>query len=144
MNTNYQKVEKLNKNYKLLAVFYLSTFFYSRINIDIGFALKLFMFFSFIIFILNMKSFKFYLNNYDYFFLIFIVYATSTVIFSYDITNGFRMILGSLILLFCYFTLKFFLIEYVLLKKGSIHNIIIYTGIIFTVISVRVKTQLNL
>jgi hypothetical protein len=57
-----------NKYIIFFAVLYLSTFFYPRVNIEIGFALKLFMMSSFLVFILNLKKFKFYLNNYDYIF----------------------------------------------------------------------------
>lgn len=98
-----------NKYIIFFAVLYLSTFFYPRVNIEIGFALKLFMMSSFLVFILNLKKFKFYLNNYDYVYILFISYASITVIFSHDILSGFRMILGSLILLFCYFTIKYLL-----------------------------------
>ena len=124
-----------NKYIIFFAVLYLSTFFYPRVNIEIGFALKLFMMSSFLVFILNLKKFKFYLNNYDYIFILFISYASITVIFSYDILSGFRMILGSLIILFCYFTIKFFLIEYILFKNISINKIIIPTAFIFISIS---------
>ncbi|WP_164966564.1 O-antigen ligase family protein [Arcobacter sp. AHV-9/2010] len=75
------------------------------------------------------------MNNYDYIFIFFIAYASITVIFSYDILSGFRMILGSLILLFCYFIIKFFLIEYILFKNISIHKIMIPTAFIFISIS---------
>lgn len=122
-------------NYTLLAFLYLSTFFYARINIDIGFSLKLFMIVSFLIFITNLKKFKFYLNTYDYIFILFIIYGSSTVIFSFDVISGLRMIFGSIIVLFCYFVLKFFLIEYVLSKKIHIHEVIIMTLCSFVFIS---------
>ena len=45
-----------NKYIIFFAVLYLSTFFYPRVNIEIGFALKLFMMSSFLVFILNLKN----------------------------------------------------------------------------------------
>lgn len=125
---------KSEKFYVLFAILYLSSFFYPRINVELGFSLKSFMVFSFLVFIFNLNKFRFYLNTYDYIFIFFIIYASLTVPFSLDIIKGIRIIFGSLIILFCYFVAKFFFIKYILTNRISLNKIIIPTIFIYTVI----------
>lgn len=134
MIKNLKSRFKSEKFYVLFAILYLSSFFYPRINVELGFSLKSFMVFSFLVFMFNLNKFRFYLNTYDYIFIFFIIYASLTVPFSLDIIKGIRIIFGSLIILFCYFVAKFFFIKYILTNKISLNKIIIPTIFIYTVI----------
>ncbi len=128
------KIISLLNFYKIsfLSLFFLSIFS-SSIYIDLGFSLKLFMIFTGVSFF-NKKNLLL-VNDYDILFLILILYGFTTVLFSEDIENGFRMVLGSVILILFYFKFKSILLTH-LDKSILIHDSLVTGVFLFSFLSI--------
>lgn len=96
-----------HKYFRILGILFVLSFYLQRPSIYIGFHLKMYMMMSGIIFIFFMaKIRKIPISSYDVIFIVFILYSGVTVLFSLDIVSGFRMLLGSIMVFFCYLSLK--------------------------------------
>lgn len=121
MTNNRSGCNKKKIYYTFICV-YISLFYCGSFFIEVGFALKASMIFSFIIILIYLISgkHKIYLNNYDYVFVIFICYGVSTVPFSADLISGLRMFLGAVIIFSMYLVAK-----KILLESGFDYNAIV-------------------
>jgi O-antigen ligase len=113
-------------------LFYLS-FFLTAWHIYFGFAIKPFFILAFIYLIFNLKSIRFRIETHEIFMLLFFTYYFLTGIFSADIVNSFRLILGGVITIVIYFLMKDFLKKQD--KKNNIQNIIIVSAFLFSFLS---------
>lgn len=85
----------------------LVSLFFQRYYLDIGFALKIIYAISFI-YIFFIKKMKFHIKIYNIEFAIFVFFALYiiSVIYSIDIMSSFRLILGIILLLLFYFSIR--------------------------------------
>lgn len=113
------------------------SFFTQKLSLDIGFHLKAFMFFStFTLFYISVTKVKvnFIFELHDLIFLIFILYGGTTVIYAADQLSTLRMFFGSLIMFFCYFSVKLFFINYSF-KISDVERLLYFSSLSFIIIS---------
>ena len=101
--------------------------------IYIGFALKPYMIFLFILIVYKFTTFYFVkFNLYEYMMMLFYLTFSFTGAFSLYPIESIRIILGIILLIMCYFIIRFFLIEY---STNMIEQAIGYSGIVFNMVS---------
>lgn len=107
---------------------------FSFYYIDLGFAFKPYMILSIIIFLLTLKTFVIHkLETYEIALLVFFIYYMSTGFLSKYPMSSLRMILGVLLVLFCYLVMRFILSR---VSIQSIEKSISASGIIFNALSI--------
>lgn len=106
--------------------------------IYIGFALKPYMIFLFLLLLLKIPIFYFVkLHLYEYWMLLFYLTYCYTGAFSLYPQESIRIIFGIILLIACYFVIRFFLINY---PEDLIESAIGYAGILFNGISLILFT----
>lgn len=116
-------------------VLFFLIIFSSSIFIDLGFALKGFMILTFFGIFFYIKNFKLIMSVYDIFYLLLIYYGSITVLFSADPISGMRLAIGSIILVFYYYFLKYLLFSQ-LVKSKSIFKPLVIAAFVFTFFSI--------
>jgi O-antigen ligase len=98
-----------NLNYREKPFFLLIiSIIFSNYSIEVGFALKPFMILSIIFFVLEMNRFVIHrLRAFEVILLLFFVYYCSTGLFAEYRDYSLRMIMGILLVLFCYFVMRY-------------------------------------
>ncbi|MFB7641511.1 O-antigen ligase family protein, partial [Peribacillus butanolivorans] len=125
---------QINKNASMWPVFLLLFFItLSKYNLSIGFSLKIYMIFLAIFLCIYFRDFYFH-TPYHYEILLFLFYFTYCLsgAFSQYPESSIRVILGVILVLGCYFIMRYIL---ELTTIGAIENSIANVGIIFNVIS---------
>lgn len=109
-------VKKLGLNWGFVFGFiFVFSFFTQKISIDIGFHLKAFMFFSVFVSLylyLVKNKVKFNIEYYEIILLAFIMYGGCTAIYASDLISTLRMFVGSLVMFFCYISVKIYFLNY--------------------------------
>jgi len=73
-----------------------------------------------------------YINNHDYFILFFFIYSFTTAPRGKQIINGFRLIIGSIIIVFVYFVLKYHFIK----VNYNLEKTFVIVGFLFALTSI--------
>lgn len=114
-------------------MFLLFSIIFSFYYIEVGFALKPFMLLSLLFFVLSLKKFVVHkLRIYEVSMLFFFGYYCLTGLFSKYPEFSFRMILGVLLVLFCYFVMRYILS---LASISDIQKVISNAGVVFNLLS---------
>lgn len=114
----------------MLLIFSIIFSFY---YIEVGFALKPFMLLSIVFFMLSLKSFAVHkLRTYEVALLIFFIYYCSTGYLAKYPEYSLRMMLGVILVLFCYFVMRYILS---LASIKDIEKVISNAGIVFNILS---------
>lgn len=121
-----------NQKYLIFTILYIFSFYMQSIYFDVGFALKLFMIITIFYFFIHLNRIRLYINNHDYFILFFFIYSFTTVPLSIDIINGFRLIIGSIIIVFVYFVLKYHFIK----VNYNLEKTFVIVGFLFALTSI--------
>ncbi|MGG1364482.1 O-antigen ligase family protein [Priestia megaterium] len=115
----------------LFCLFVLVTL--SKYNVNIGFSLKPYMIFLFALLLLSFASFYVYkLQAYEVLLLLFYLFYCMTGAFSLYPEASLRIMLGVLLILACYFLMKYVIAEF---HSGSIKRALTGAGILFNSVS---------